>query len=464
MYKVYTEQQGKNTLITNIANLDTGEVYMPRFLHYSCPEDYEKAEVIPVEPMTAKEYLNDAELEEMLTSTEYIAEEKLDGTRSTLHLRQGGNRVFSRRISKKTDWYAENTDSLPHIRDFNTPPELYGTIIDGEMSIQGKEFKDVSSTLNCLWDEAILRQTNLGFIQFNAFDIIYYKGVYVAKMPLHKRKYYLRKVIQALNFKYIKEVPFTYDNMVCEIPIEMWGAYRKGQIRESKYPNLYNTLRLHVKEMPSSLELDKKTWYEYIVYNNGEGIMLKSIHGTYRHTRGREFTKLKKFDTWDVVILGFVEPTEEYTGKERDKWQYWGIYRSGQLESIEIGDEPDRPTRDHTVEPVTKHFAMNWIGTVKYGVIITEEELVKWRKANPKVKEELVIANGYTYLVVGECSGFDEETRQYFTDNQSDLLYSVMELKAQEVLKTGKLRHPRYLRLRDDKEMERCIWKDHIRG
>ena len=405
MYRIDVTQKGKNTIINTITDKSTGGVITPLFLGYKCSDDYVNANVRPIEPMTAKEPLNDAELEVMLTSDEYIAEEKLDGTRCTMHL-GSKNRLFSRRISKKTDWYAENSDSVPHLRDMETPTELYDTILDGEMRIDGREFKDVSSTLNCKWDEAILRQSELGYITFHAFDIIYYKGVYIAKMPLIKRKELLRKVVNELNNPYVLEEVYTDSTIVID-----------------------------------NKTLTKKEWYEHIVRKGGEGMMLKSKYGTYKHTRGREYTKYKKFDTWDVVILDFIEPTKEYTGKEIDTWEYWE------------GDTP-----------VTKHYAMNWIGTVKYGVVITQEELELWKKNNPKEKAEVKSILGTLYLVVGECSGMDESTRQYMTNHKEQLIGTVIEVGANELIKkTGKLRHPRFMRFREDKEADRCIWKDHIR-
>ena len=45
-----------------------------------------------------------------------------------------------------------------------------------------------------------------------------------------------------------------------------------------------------------------------------------------------------------------------------------------------------------------------------------------------------------------------------------DNIGTVIEVGANELIKkTGKLRHPRFMRFREDKEADRCIWKDHIR-
>lgn len=461
MYKVITETKGKKTIILDIVNEATGEIYEPKFLGYTCPNDYLNDNVIGVEPMTAKEPLNDEELEKMLTSSDYIAEEKLDGTRCTMHLLEGANRLFSRRISKKTDWYAENTDSVPHLRDFETPKEYYNTILDGEMRIDGREFKEVSSTLNCKYDEAILRQTELGYITFHAFDIIYFKGVYVAKLPLIKRKALLKQIVEALDCDYVVEEFYTEDNVVVKIDNDLLTKYHKGELEA--YQELTQAITVNIEEdyEPFHIEIDKRTWYEYILAKGGEGIMLKDKNGTYKHTRGREYTKMKKFDTWDVVILDFVAPTRDYTGKELNNpeatWDYW--YDAEDDSRIVEGTITMCEADKDGLLPCTKHYAMDWIGTVKFGVEITADELAKWQKTNKDKKPELI----GRHLVVGECSGMNEETREYMTKNRDSLIHTVIEVGANEILKTGKLRHPRFIRFREDKEAERCTWKDHLR-
>ena len=72
-------------------------------------------------------------------------------------------------------------------------------------------------------------------------------------------------------------------------------------------------------------------------------------------------TKVKAYDTWDVIILGFTEPTKVYDGKEIDTWEYWE------------GDTP-----------VTKAYYNKQIGTIRSGVLVTEDELQEWQLRNPK--------------------------------------------------------------------------------
>ena len=49
------------------------------------------------------------------------------------------------------------------------------------------------------------------------------------------------------------------------------------------------------------------------------------------------------------------------------------------------------------------------------------------------------------------------------TENQKELIGSVLEVKANELFKdTGKLRHPRFLRFRTDKSPLECTLKGHL--
>ena len=184
--------------------------------NWDSPEAFKFASIKGYEPMTAKELETDEQQDEKLKDPAYYIEEKFDGTRALVYFLSqtniGGNelgfcRVFSRRISKKTGFYVENTDSLPQIRELDRP-ELAGTILDGEMFIDGLPFKEVSSTLNCLWDKAIDRQIEKGFITFHAFDILFYHGIDLRKMPLERRKVYLHLAVEEAESPYIKEVEY----------------------------------------------------------------------------------------------------------------------------------------------------------------------------------------------------------------------------------------------------------------
>lgn len=483
----------------------------PLFEHYTKKQDYINAGVKWVEPMTAKEPLNEEQLEDMLTSPQYIAEEKFDGTRATMHfyskyecskcgfksdldlfedtefdgdvwgtcpeckencmllMTQGYTRLFSRRVSVKTDWFAENTDLLPHLRDIDEP-FLEGTVLDGELFMIGYPFIDASSTLNCNWDKAIERQIGKTFITFHAFDIVYHKGEYVAEKPLHERKKLLEDVVGIINNEYVTAVDYFEKEIIKFITDEEIGQIA---VNNEKYPELF-TCVTHGRVHDYLYTLNKKAYYEYVVFSGGEGIMLKDKNGKYLHKRSREYTKMKKFLTRECIILGFSPPTREYEGKGKGDpkavWEYWYAESTTIVQKMTMQE-----AEKYGLIPVSKNFAMNWVGNMKFGVLITEEELAALKKINSKGKYITYDPRKYGFnignssnnllhiLLLGECSGYDEKTREKFTKNQDNMIGQVVEIKGEEVIsKTGAIRHPRFLRLRQDKNASDCTWKDHI--
>lgn len=445
------------------------EKYPPKVEDYTYDkyiQDLLEDKIRYVENMSAKEPLDDVVLETMLTSDTFYAEEKFDGIRGDLHF---GDfiRSFTRNLSKKTNWFSENTDSLPHIRDFKYPEFLKGTVLDGEYRVLEGDFKEISSLLNCNFEEALLRQHLTGRKPtFIAFDILYYKGICVMQLPLHRRKMLLRYVIRQLNNEYIINSKYTSNLMKVTITKQHLMCLNE-QGADELYPTLAkevykNNGGIPQETTPFTIELSKQAWYEFILLNDGEGLMLKNKNAQYFMKRGREYTKYKRFDTWDVIIVGYKEPTEEYTGTEIDTWSYWGMYRQGSLEEIIEGEEPSPYTRDHQVLPLTKHFAKGWVGTIVFGVIVDDKILQDWKKRNPKEQPLTTTVEGNLVLILGEASGFTEEIRQYISENKGDLIGTVVEIKGHErIKKTSKIRHPRFVRFREDKHFTECTWENH---
>lgn len=459
--------------------VEIGEMFPPEM--WDSPQAFEMAGIKGYEPMTAKELDTDEAQDAKLNDPNYIVEEKFDGTRALVYFlsqqvwneetqslsdnKIGFCRVFSRRISKKTGFYVENTDSLPHIREIDAPA-LGGTILDGEMFIDGLPFKEVSSTLNCLWDKAVERQIEKGFITFHAFDILFYRGIDLRKFPLHRRKYFLHVVLEELNSPYIKEVEYhkcgansDFGGVYYEVTRAV-GEYNVDQyiqeLEEDKdtYPNLWECIE-------NQTQLTPRAYYELVVSTGGEGVMVKPIDGQYQHKRGWEYSKIKKFLTRELIVMGFSEPTKEYTGKEIKKWAYWEEKATGKRV---VGNFYG----DSKYEPVTKFYFNRQVGNLLLGVLISEEEY----NAIPKNKRGEVYECddvGLSYdtsmyvMMVCDCSGFNDEMREYFTTHQSEMIGSVVEVKANELFKdSGKLRHPRYMRRRFDKSAEECTWENHL--
>lgn len=406
--------------------------YKPLYQEWT-KEDYLSHNIRYCEPMTAHALEDEADQAAHLSDPVNIIEEKFDGTRGILHFYPDGCRVFSRRISKKTDWFTENSDSLPQMRDLSIP-ELAGTVIDGEMFIPDRPFKDVSAALNCKWDKAIERQRELGNIVFHAFDILYYRGVCIEAMSLKKRKYFLQKVFAVLKnhgVDCIENVPY----------------YQCGKSLK-----------------PEKFFGESMTPYEYylrIVQDGGEGVIVKDTRKPYEHKRSKAYLKIKKFYTRECILLGFSEPTKYYDGKfPDDHWDYWET-PAGVLMSDFSSIANAKKYLDLGYKPVTKYYTNHWVGNMIFGVIITPDEISSLRDDKSFETHTITVGSSeFTVLVIGECSGFDEEVRANLSDKD---IGRVIEVKCNEIFKdTGKMRHPRFLRFREDKDPLDCTYKDHI--
>lgn len=454
------------------------------FQDYKKVADYERSGCVWCEPMLAKE-ITDVEQEKYFKDDNIIVEEKFDGTRGILQFfdrkktnakgvpltRRGYTRCFSRRVSVKTKWFSENTDSVPQLRDIDVP-DLHGTIIDGEMFIDGQPFKAVSSTLNCLWDEAVRRQREeLGNITFHAFDIIAYKGKNVENKPLSERKELLHKVIEKCHCTNLVEVPY-FNSQEIEIHLDA-KTYKKLSANKESYPELWEYAvkygKLHENSLKDDMwvkyKVSRKAYYEYIVLCGGEGVILKPLDGKYYHKRGKEYMKVKKFLTREVIVTSFLPPSKVYEGKfPKDRWSFWEK-PNGTLLSVSTADVSSaKSLKANGYTPVTRFFYYNQIGAIEYGVVLDADDPDTIKKFK-QLKVRHVMCGGISkrVLVVGECTGFNDDEREYMTDNKDKLVGAVIEVKANELFKdTGKMRHPRFLRFRTDKDPLECNWKNHI--
>lgn len=102
-----------------------------------------------------------------------------------------------------------------------------------------------------------------------------------------------------------------------------------------------------------------------------------------------------------------------------------------------------------------------WIGSVEIGqwVPVTEAEALALNRqhSDPRLHSFKLKKQWWGLLYVGFFSGFDNELRDDISKRQHHYLSQVVEIKAQlRFPKTGKYRHPRFLRLRDDKPMHEC--------
>lgn len=460
--------------IKNIDNhlIDTekGEILgsvVPRFQNYTYDkyvEEFNKNQIPRyLEPMTAQEWEH-PRLKEHIKSSILVGEQKFDGHRGLLQF-DGANkaiRLFSRRISKATNWFSENTDQVPHIRDIEFG-ELAGTIIDGEilLPVDNCDCRKVQGVTGALPETAIERQLNEGLAYVQVFDILYYKGVSVRAMPYWKRKLFLLKVIKTLNNPYL-------------IMTQMY-------IEEKNYNNLIETMQkaTHVynekiKNYISKVD-DFFTCYKNFIGQNFEGMILKEVGAKYEHKKSPSFLKMKPHLMFDVVVMGYDEPDTYYDGKtlrEGGKWEYWC---DAEDESrIVHGELTAEKAEEEGLLAVTKFYAMNWIGAVRFGVwkAFSWDELKSMFKPSILeigVENKMIIDEGEgkarVLIEVGKASGFNEADRAYITEHREELKLTTIEVEAQCIInkETGTLQHPRFNQFRPDKNPESCTFEEHIR-
>jgi bifunctional non-homologous end joining protein LigD len=393
-----------------------GEIYChdlsPKFQNYTY-DKYVEDGLKFIDPMTCKSVDKDN-----IPNLGYIAQEKFDGTRATKFITNKGNRLFSRRVSVKTNWFSENTDQLLHLRDYNIKSEFYGTVLDGELTMP--QFSDVQGVTGALPETALKNQLEKDFAVYNAFDILYYKGVSIKRFPLAERLVLLHKVVESIGNPYVKLVKnycskATSDYLLANginIPLEICEDFKK---------------------------LLEDFWEQ-----GKEGLIIKNVEGKYYcGKRSKDFLKLKNLITKDVVIMGYQEPTKHYDGKTLEdggRWGYWECY-----------EDPDfvhfkEMTLDEADEyaPITKPYAMGWIGSIDCGVY-KNGKLVK----------------------VAEVKGISDEMQEYIKENREKLIGNqVIEIKCQQVInhETGSIRHPRFHRMRPDRSPKQCTWEAYIDG
>lgn len=212
--------------------------------------------------------------------------EKFDGYRELLYLGEKKNNLISRSGNN-------HTSNAPHIQDAIIP-EYSGTVLDTEAIAPSNELGDTTSILGSSPSTSIKWQEKHGNLKLIAFDIPRYKGIDITMLPLRERRKYLEETVNALH---------------------------KAGLKEIRMEKLYFQ--------------DKRQVFDDIVKRSGEGVMIKDLTKPYvEGERTRHWLKVKKQDTWDVIIIGFT-PGE---GKYKDTIgaiRYGAYNKEGKL--MEIG-------------------------------------------------------------------------------------------------------------------------------
>lgn len=210
-------------------------------------------------------------------SPDYVAEEKLNGVRVLLHILSSECRLTTRVKSRRTGLYLERTDNFPHLRDLPLS-FLAGTVLDGELVLDLPRLYTGSTwavgTLSCTMAVCNCSPETAGAIQqragrgatFWAFDLIRDCGEPTEPVPFWQRRRRLEAIFSDMASRGID-----LDNL----------------------------------KLVDQVADRKRQFYEALVRDGKEGVMLKHRELLYRHAgRPQLFLKAKRSLTVDGFIIG----------------------------------------------------------------------------------------------------------------------------------------------------------------
>ena len=338
-------------------------------------------------------------------SGEWYGAQKRDGIFMLFGKDMDGNMYLRPRSRNTKKEFINKIDWVPHLHPFfESIPN--GTVFLGELYLpRDEQAKTTTSIVNCLLPKSLKRQEKEeDKLHYYIFDILADRGESLINVEAIDR------------FCLLDDYSKKYQGQYSE-----WAHYCRGQ-------ELWDTLQQLLADGYEGMVIT----YENAKYEPGKRSSKVSL-------------KIKKEiqDTIDCVIMGANPPTKIYSGKEIETWPYW--FNEQTNTKILEGDFMKQV--HHTiyqsyvegapVVPVTKNWFFGWAGSLKLGAM-KDGQLIQ----------------------VGNLSGITDEVKE----NWKDYIGKVCEISCMEIMTnqdgTQGLRHPKLIRIRDDKTKEECLWED----
>lgn len=339
------------------------------------------------------------ELSSMLYSNNYVAAMKRDGYFEMFLKDEDGN-LFLRSRDPGVNGIVDKYDWVPHLHDFFEQFEN-GTCLLGEVYLEGKTSKGITSVLGCLQEKAVARQEkDTDKLHYYIFDILAFEGTLTYNLPMMDR-------VEALT-----------------------------KVENSITPNAFIDYA-HYWDNPEDIH---ENWLR-IISEGGEGVVLVKKDYPYdpKKRTARKTLKLKKEldENIDVFLTGrFKEATYSYTGKDIENWEYWyNRYTDKRI----FGKMSERPAIGDCLDAVTRLWYHKWAGAVEVGLL----------------RDGAIIP-------IGWISGITDDIRQAIVEDNAAMKFKVAELTCMEIDRSGDiptLRHAKIVRWRDDKSYINCTWE-----
>lgn len=302
--------------------------------------------------------------ENMFKNTPIIGTVKKDGYFSQLVKDNNEVHLYSRTVSKKTGYYSDNIEKVPHIKDWAMNELPNGTCIIGEVYYPNGTSKNVTSVLGALPEKAIERQKGeYGKIHFYMHDILAYNG----------EDY----VMNNMTYDY------RYSNLCEHIDIAT------PLIPELEVARCYDNAYLDLNKVT----IDKLAAGE-------EGMVFRVENGLYApgKRQPKVMFKIKQAQNdIDFVITEVLPPEYLYTGKESETWGY----------------------KDKEGNLITKAAYYGWAGALRLGAYDNVGNLVSIGRVSSGITDNLkadLAANPDKYIgtvVEVNCMSLDKENKTF---------------------------------------------------
>ena len=337
--------------------------------------------------------------ESKIFSGEWLASRKRDGIWMAFMKDLEGNMYFRPRSKNVKGEYVNKIDWVPHLHNFFNQIDN-GTVLLGELYLPNNEqAKSTTSIMNCLAKKAIERQEKEeNKLHYYIFDVLAINGHSLLNTPAAERFDKLNLFHRSYGEHY-----------------QEWAKYFYGK-------ELWNEL-------------------QNILAEGGEGMVIMNETAPYQPGKRSNSVSLKikkeLQDTIDCFVLGATAPTKTYTGKEIEVWPYWFNELTG--EKIN-GNEYFNEKHEYVyniyvagapVVPVTKNWYYGWAGSLRLGAVKDGKD-----------------------VEIGNLSGVTDEIKEHW----KDYVGCPIEVTAMEIMDTGGLRHPKFVRFRDDILKSDCDW------
>jgi len=336
----------------------------------------------------------DEKIQKAIDKDHYIATEKVDGEWHRFIFGDDENyKIQTRNISRVTGEYGDKTNFVPHLWNEIIRANIpEQTVFLAEIYYPNKKSNDVGKIMRCKAKKAIDRQ----------------EGDY-GRLHMY--------IFDVLSINGVELTDTEYIKRIHLLQIMKAIYFEKCNYIQVAKPKLIKSHKEALDAMGESLK------------KGSEGLVLNKADSKYLPGKRKAWNsiKFKPNLTVDAIVTDVVDSTKYYEGTEIEGWQYWINEITGNKETGNYNGVPN-------MKPITKYHFYGWPSTIEFGFY----------------KDGNIITSGTV------SSGLSDEILEDMSNNREKYLGKAVELSCMEITEDKKLRHPIFLRIREDIDIKDC--------